>query len=174
MGLLSALGRSGVRQLRSGVMFGEEQLGRGLLSRARAIAGQMPETNLTQALPEGSAQTGRVTRVYHATNREGFDVPTRDRTRRGEGISVSTNRDVAAEYGDRVIDLDLRGNYPDIASAEMEAVQRQWASTRAETGRTFEEELLAQGFDGYRDGDTIFVSRDNMLSRAQSNAGGAL
>lgn len=134
----------------------------------------MPETNLTQALPEGSAQTGSATRVYHATNREGFDVPTRDRTRRGEGISVSTNRDVAAEYGDRVIDLDLRGNYPDIASAEMEAVQRQWAATRAETGRTFEEELLAQGFDGYRDGDTIFVSRDNMLSRAHPNAGGAL
>ena len=114
----------------------------------------------------------RTTRVYHATDVDGFDVPTRANARRGEGISVTPNREVASEYGRRVLELDLRGRYPDLASPEMEAVQQRWQATRAETGRSFEEELLASGFDGYRDGDTIFVARDGMLSRADApNAG---
>lgn len=53
MGLLSALGRQGYRSLRSGQMFGEP---RGLLSRARAINGDL--------FPETAPQP---VRVFHGT-----------------------------------------------------------------------------------------------------------
>lgn len=109
---------------------------------------------------------GAPLRVYHGTNAEGFDVPTRARSRRGEGISVTTDRDTAGEYGSRVIDMDLAGNYPEISSPEMQAVQDRWVATRAKTGRSFEEELQASGYDGYRDGPNIFVSRDGLLKPA--------
>lgn len=177
MGLLSVLGKTGIRQLRSGAMFGEERAGGGLLAKARAVRRTPMEMNAAQALPDGGpVQAGRdayqaqlradgfdIDRpLYHGT---GADFESFDAARGGQnfggrdarlGVSLTPEPWNASDYAmdtahrggaPNVRPVFARGRFKEVTERELAAMAGEEIS-QLEAMARFAERARAEGYDG--------------------------